>query len=230
MLRDIWRSSAVGAAVRGLAGRERALTSPAGTSPWIAPEPWIASEPGLRAEVARNVEESRHGGTSAPGFGSGYLQDIRSRLDDPRPWHRTEESFLLGRCTGVRVQDPLWDPNLVELLVRIHPLACNEGGLTKALVRSTLARRFPGLGFESQRKSPLGTFIRSVTSTQTGSASRALGDVTVLGELGVVEPEQVRVFLNNPPQGKEWRVWDILNLEAWARAYYRPETRRACLG
>jgi len=221
LLVDAWYNSAARRGARGLVRRSRATANAAGTRPWIAPEPWIAPDPALRAQVASRVEESRVQRSRPAGDKGFYLQDIRSRLDAPSPWLRMEESFLLGRHTGVWVHDPLWDADLIELLLRVRPEVRNFGGRSKALVRSMLARRFPHLGFERQGKRLLGTFIDSVTSAEVGRASRALGPRSVLGELGGVDGGRVRAFLEDPPSGKGWRVWDLLNLEAWARAHSR---------
>ena len=57
----------------------------------------------------------------------------------------------MGRRTGVPVREPFWDPDLIELLVRVRPAARSADGLAKALVRRPLTGRFPGLGFERQR-------------------------------------------------------------------------------
>src|SRR5262249_57988595 len=111
-----------------------------------APEAWIAPDPALRAQLARRAEETRErGGASARPGRSAYEIDIQSRLDDPRTWLRTEETFMLGRRWGVSVLDPFWDADLVDLLARVRPEIRNRRGVSKALVRGPPPRPFPHL-------------------------------------------------------------------------------------
>jgi hypothetical protein len=129
----------------------------------------------------------------------------------------------MGRRIGVPVREPFWDPDLIDLLVRVRPQARSAGGLSKALVRRPLAKRFPGLGFEQQRKSNLGIALLSVLATQAGPTLRAMGGVRTLVDLGVIDGEQVHVLLEDALAGRSHRdrlgwAWELLNLEAWARA------------
>ncbi len=137
-----------------------------------------------------------------------------------------EESFLLGRRIGVRIQHPFWDADLVDLLMKIRPHVRIRGGLTKALERSSLIRRFPGLGFESQRKGWLRNAFLSAVAAEAGAARQAMAGIRTIGELGIVDLAQVNVYLDDLLARKGFQgvmqAWEILNLEAWARAHYRP--------
>jgi asparagine synthetase B (glutamine-hydrolysing) len=224
LLHNAWSTWAVLAPGRALLRQRRLAAARAvATPPWLAPEPWIAPDPALRAQVARRMEEYWDSNAPIQGTNSAYIADLRLKFEAPPVWLVTEETFVLGRHTGASIHHPLWDADLVALLTRTRPQVRNMGGLYKALVRSTLARRFPGLDFESQRKQlPLSPFMQSRTSAEAGRAAQSLGDPRVLGELGVVDLRQAGAFLHTPPPQKGWRVWDILKLEAWARAHYRP--------
>src|SRR5262249_44754217 len=199
LLRDTWAGRAARRLRLMAQGRISETTGPGG---WIGPEAWIAPDPALRAQLARRAEETRESGTSPRPGGSAYEIDIQSRLDDPRTWLRTEETFVLGRRWGVSVLDPFWDADLVDLLARVRPEIRNRGGVSKALVRGALARRFPQLGFENQTKQMLGTFIQTITSREAGRAIRALGDRWTLGELGVIDTGRARAFLAGFPKSK----------------------------
>ena len=113
----------------------------------------MAPDPTLRAQVVERLEASYAEMRSDPGTDGYYLRDTRSRLESADKWFREEETFLVGQRQGMPVREPFWDPDLIEFLVRVRPRARSAGGLAKALVRRPLAGRFPGLGFESQRKS-----------------------------------------------------------------------------
>jgi Asparagine synthase len=100
----------------------------------------------------------------------------------------------------VQLQAPLRDADLVDLLARIRPRVRNKGGVSKALVRSALAQRFPRRGFESQRKSPSRLiFIQSIILAEAGRARRTLDDRWVLGELGVIDSNRSALSWTIPP-------------------------------
>jgi hypothetical protein len=125
---------------------------------------------------------------------------------------------------GLSLRQPFWDPDLIECVVRIRPHVRSAGGQAKALVRRPLARRFPGLGFDRRPKSSLGGPFLEVVTAQAGAVHTAIGGIQTLGELGVADPEPVREGLDaalagRGPAGWLWSIWDILNLEAWARAH-----------
>jgi hypothetical protein len=189
-----------------------------------ASPPWIAPDPGLRAQVAERLEAAYARAAADPKGESYYLRSTRSRLDAPEIWLREEETFLVGRRTGIPVREPFWDADLIELLVRVRPAARTAGGLAKALVRRPLTERFPGLGFEGQRKSNLGAALLSVLETQARAARQAMGELRALVDLGVIDGEQVRVLVDDAVAGRSHRyrlgwVWEFLNLEAWTRAH-----------
>jgi asparagine synthase (glutamine-hydrolysing) len=218
LLLQAWRT----AAFRVGAGRlvTRRWRTPAGRS--TASPSWVAPDPALRAQVAQRFEESYVRRASEARTGTYYLRDTRSRLDSAEKCFRNEETFLVGRRTGVPVREPFWDPDLVDFLVRVHPRVRSAGDRAKALVRRPVARRFPELGFERQRKSFMGSALLSVLVNQTRAAREAVGALRILGDLGVVHERQLGLLLDEALAGKAspWRLqwaWDVLNLETWAR-------------
>jgi asparagine synthase (glutamine-hydrolysing) len=217
---DAYRAAAVRlGAARLVRRRRRALAMRNAGSP-----PWITPDPALRAEMLERLEAAYARKAAGPKNESYYLRDTRSRLDAPETWLREEETFLVGRRTGVPVREPFWDPDLIELLVRVRPAARSADGLAKSLVRRPLTGRFPGLGFERQRKSNLGAALLSVLETQARSARQAMGELRALVDLGVIDGDQVRVLMDDALAGRSHRyrlgwVWEFLNLEAWTRAH-----------
>ena len=188
----LWRSGVREVLPRCLAdrsssGRSRAAgatprtTVAVRTATWPG---WVAPDPVLRAQVTQRLEESYLRRASESRTGSYYSRDTRSRLDSGERCFRNEETFLLGRRTGVDVREPYWDPDLVDFLVRVRPPARSVGGMAKALVRRPLTRRFPELGFERQRKSWMGRALQSVLESQTAAARQAVGPLRNLAELG----------------------------------------------
>ena len=190
----------------------------------VATPPWAAPDPQLHAQVLDRLEAAYARAAAEPRPDSYYLRDTRSRLDSADKWFREEETFLVGQRTGIPIREPFWDPDLIEFLVRVRPRARSRGNRAKALVRGPLARRFPDLDFDRQRKSWLGPALRTVVSTQAGAAGRALGGFSTLVDLGVIDRQQARAFVDDGCAETsrqflfDWS-WQLLNLEAWARAH-----------
>ena len=179
--------------------------------------PWVAPDPDLRTELKRRSAGSLVKANPKQGF---YLRDIRAGLDHPLLAMELEERHELGRRTGVRFLHPFWDADLVEMLIRTPPALLDRGGRSKGLVRETLAKRFPTLGFDRQRKIAATPFYTTLLRAEGGSLLERLGTFSELGDLGVVNPVSARAFAadafaRDPDQLH--RVWDLLNLETWVR-------------
>jgi hypothetical protein len=123
---------------------------------------------------------------------------------------------------------PFWDPELDEFLYRTPPELLNAGGRSKALVRQSVASRFPGLGFENQRKIVATGVVRSLIDTEGVRAWSALLEAGALGRAGLVDGtalrKQVGEILGNREAQKYYLVWDLLALESFLRA--RQEGKR----
>jgi hypothetical protein len=136
-----------------------------------------------------------------------------------------EEAFQSGRELGLRFGHPLWDADLLTFLYRTPPELLNQGGRSKGLVRGMLARRFPELGFERQRKVTGTPVVRELVTREGKVAWRRMGGATALAELGIVDEGAASTLIDGVlDQAKSpeknvyaYRVWDILALEAWVR-------------
>jgi asparagine synthetase B (glutamine-hydrolysing) len=182
---------------------------------------WLAPDPALREEL----EHRRHGQVrskrQAPD--SFYLRSARTALDIPLISMVSEEAFNVGQRLGARELHPFWDADLIGLLYRTPPFLLNDGGRNKGLVRSTLARRFPQVGFNQQRKMGASSFYATSIYREGGEALRQLGEIRILADLGVVNGPGLRAVLEetlaNQPEGQAYHIWKVLNLESWARAH-----------
>jgi asparagine synthetase B (glutamine-hydrolysing) len=219
LLEQRWPASRVTDALKRRKTRRRHLTTAAGSASWCAPEPWIATDPKLRTAIStrlltRDTQDS--GGRNE----SAWVTTLRDQLSAPIPWLRAEETFVLGREAGMPISDPFWNADLIEFMIRVRPLTRQRNGIPKALIRERLVRRFPDLGFERQQKKLIGNLIQSITLAETKQALGTLGGKWVLDELGIIDSRQMLRTIDDLTGAKGWRIWDVLNLEAWVRANY----------
>jgi hypothetical protein len=133
-----------------------------------------------------------------------------------------EEQYELGARLGVRFMHPYWDPDLAAHIYRTPPQMLLQGGRSKGLVRATVARRFPGLGFERQRKVSAWAFFTALVAAQGPSVARTVGSFRALSAIGVVEPEAARAFVEDGFRRQDRKMLaanQLFTLEMWARDY-----------
>ncbi len=155
--------------------------------------------------------------------GSFYVRDMRPNLDHPIVSWETEEMFEVYRRAGVRVLQPFWDADLIELLYRTPPMLLLRNGRNKGLIRASLARRFPKLGFDRQKKIEAGDFYKSLISREIGPPWKKLEDARILADLGILDEKRFRPalkqILTQRPGIEVNQIWSVLNLETWARTH-----------
>ena len=182
---------------------------------------WFAPDGALREEL----KARRYGRTPSKRErpDSFYLRSARSALDSPLISMAAEEAFNVGQRLGAPELHPFWDADLVDLLYRTPPFLLNSGGRNKGLVRSTLARRFPQVGFNEQRKMGASSFYSTSIYREGGEALRQMGEIQILADLGIADGIGLRTSLEEilarQPEGQGYQIWKVLNLESWARAH-----------
>src|SRR6266536_3612134 len=186
---------------------------------WVRPD-WRAPDPALRREWDQRREEETANQAQAPS--SHYLREVRTSLDHPLVSWELEEMFEVYQRAGVHLVQPYQDADLVDMLYRTPPMLLLHDGRSKGLVRRSLARRFPNLGFERQRKMEATRFYASLIYKDGAQIWEELGGAQTLANLGIID-ERYRPVLDRLLQRREdgtsaHRVWTVLNLETWARA------------
>ena len=216
-LRPILRAQAIRAlrpVAPGLIARRRRRRTAAAMPDWVAPDGELRELMLTRAEEGMaNLEWERSG--------SFYLQQGRISLDHAIVSMELEEVFQNGSHLGVRMMQPYWDPDLVDLLYRIPPEALTRGGRAKGLVRDTLARRFPNLGLENQKKVIATRYFTSLMVGEGRAIWDEMGGPQGLIELGILDGKRIEaaakaLFAKADARAAN-RIWNILNLEAWVR-------------
>lgn len=180
---------------------------------------WVAPEEDLRLEQRRRAEHALTISDPPEGF---YMREMRMAIDHTLTSWDLEEQYTLGKRIGVSFRHPYWDPDVVEMLYRTPPLTLCEGGRTKSLVRQSLARRFPGIELERQRKVAATSFYRALLMRELPALANAAGNFPVLSGLGVLDGRAMRsAIADGMAEGgkKLHRVWGAINLELWTRSH-----------
>jgi hypothetical protein len=94
------------------------------------------------------------------------------------------------------------------------------GGRSKALVRDSVARRFPNLGFEQQKKRAATGFYRGILLREVPPLWDAGGGLRTLARLGIVSQEKIEVLRREAlakPHPLTYKTYEMLNIEHWTR-------------
>jgi asparagine synthetase B (glutamine-hydrolysing) len=187
-----------------------------GTPPWVRPDRELNEE--LMDRAVDFVERNSYRGSSF------YCDDCRASLDFVTTSLELERTFEDGRRAGVPIQEPYWDAEFQEFLYRVPPEMLQQGGRTKGLVREMLARRFPELGFERQKKVLADEFANDIFITEIPETLRAMGGAQALADLGVVDAKKLdeeitRIATDPAERPRAYLIWHALSLESWARAH-----------
>jgi asparagine synthase (glutamine-hydrolysing) len=189
---------------------------------WIAPGAELRSRIVERALGSDSLPSNAARRPPSRGHSRFYFEELRLSLDHTFVAMEMEETFERGRLVGAALLAPYWDADLLELLYRTPPELLNRGGRAKGLVRDALARRFPNLGFERQRKVSALRFATSLLFSETATAWPSIG-ARKLAEAGVVDPKSIERTVESLLTAGDARsiqtVWDVLNLEVWLRSH-----------
>ena len=190
-------------------------------APWVPPV-WLAPDPDLRREFDQRRDEEHTDRKYASE--SVYLREIRPALDHAVISWEAEEQFEVYQKAGVRLLHPFWDPDIIDMLYRTPPLQLLKDGFNKSLVRASVARRFPKLGFERQRKVEATSFYASQIYRSASETWQQMGGARTLANLGIIDERSLRPVIERLLEGRQegrkaHRVWTVLNLESWARAH-----------
>lgn len=200
-------------------------------------KPWLAPDPALRRELIERDEEYVLGQESEddllPVSGPReYFRECRQALTHPLVSMEAEEVFEYSRGAGVRVLHPYWDTRLVEFLHAVPPPLLNNDGRSKGLIRAMLARRFPTLGFERQRKTITASYFGRSVVSQAPEVWREMGGADALAAAGIIDPDRAAAIYDFAPSATTLDdaspapshrttdpMWEILTLESWLRAH-----------
>jgi len=186
---------------------------------------WVAPDPELRRQLDERLEHNLDQLMQAPeirGKHGFYFSSLPKSFINVLKSIEFEEDFEIGSSLGLRIVPPYYDPDLLEVLLRIPPETLHKGGREKGVVRETLDRRFPALKFEKQKKASAIQFFQSILLTEGPNLWQKLGGGRVLAQLGIVDLKVsdgiLRDSLSSNLHFHTHRIWELLSMEAWTRA------------
>lgn len=184
---------------------------------------WLMPDDALRKQVGDRIEHNETSRTQDPGPFGIYFSEARLALDHPIISWELEETFENGRRMGMRFLHPYWDPDLIEMLWRMPPSLLARGGRMKGLVREVVARRFPDLGFERQKKVEVKGLFFSILAKEAPAMWREMGGAKALSALGLAEHSRLdseffaALSAGSGSYQRACRLFDIMNMETWLR-------------
>jgi asparagine synthetase B (glutamine-hydrolysing) len=185
--------------------------------------PWLKVEPQLRREFLQRIETSDSDFRPLDGPYGYYLGDALRGLDHPIVSWEMEEHFENACRLGVRLLHPYIDADLVEMLCAVSPELLAHGAASKGLVRESLARRLPDLGFQRQRKIVVRRALPQRVLGDGLRLWRESGKAKALPALGLAEADQLDIYLARLLKSEShcdtFRAWQIMGTEDWLRAH-----------
>jgi asparagine synthase (glutamine-hydrolysing) len=182
---------------------------------------WCSSDLTLWSEIALRAETIETDRTREPAHYGYYFAESRLSLDHPLASLEVEEIFENGRRLGVRVLQPYFDAELAEMLYRAPISLLNRGGLSKGLVRETISRRFPRLGFDRQKKIDIKEYFSELMRRDGERIWKRMGGAQALAALDLANPGHadlfVRTAINAGEHRQAFQAWMIMSMESWLK-------------
>ncbi len=155
---------------------------------------WIAPDPSLKREMENRIKQSLNYKKPKQNRGGFYVNALMSKNYKTRFGMLRDERFETSIIAGLHKFSPLINDELMTFLYRIPPKMLNFGGQSKGIPRRMLANRYPGLGFEQQKKSHYTSYRIKILEQEIESAWRKLDGTPALAQLGIVDPKKLGEF------------------------------------
>ncbi len=184
---------------------------------------WVAPDPELRSQMEQRISEMVETELNKPEpdtpYGFYNLTSVTSNFDQALFSMDQEEDYEIGRRLGMVYGQPYWDTDLIEFLCRIPPRLLIVDGREKSIVRKTIARRFPNLGFEKQKKVMASKFYYANLVSGGAEAREKIGGLHMLDKYGIIgnntSGDPFGEIIASPDFRIGYRAWELLNFEVW---------------
>lgn len=181
---------------------------------------WLASEPGLREALVETIASER----MRPGL-RGLARRSRQRLlSHGSTSIMLEQSFAASQRTGVRVQAPLLDPDVVSVINSLPPARLVAHGRAKALAAELAGTRVAAYRDRWPATVYGDSLWRGALAAEGSSAWTSLDGLPALANLGIVDEARFRKQVQAPvgSSAEAARMIRALILERWLQARILP--------
>jgi asparagine synthase (glutamine-hydrolysing) len=186
---------------------------------------WVAADPELQAMANDRVEilvEEYMSRMNPRGKYPFYSNSFSNHFINTITSMEMEQNFEAAERMGLTLAYPYFDPDLIQLLLRMSPEVLQQGGMEKGIVRSAVARRFPDLEFEKQKKVSAMSFWQSIITTEGRDLFYQTGGPATLIQMGIVNGNVIGAVMDDAFASKSpfqnTKIWDLLLLETWLRS------------
>jgi asparagine synthetase B (glutamine-hydrolysing) len=183
---------------------------------WVVLKGALGDELLVRAEAARRRERLERSLSA-----SLYEYEMKRSLAHPVVLGELESRFEMGERTGVRVVEPYWDADLVELLYHTPPEFLHRGNVQKGLVRQLIRDAIPDMKLPKNNKIHGAKYFQERVRKEARRAWDRFGGAKRLDEMGIVDNSKLSRLLEKQfadPAASLWLVPHVLSIEAWVRA------------
>jgi len=149
-----------------------------------------------------------------------YVGSLRRLMQRPLMLIGHDQSHAWAGHVGFTFFYPYFDRDVVELSVRTEPSRLLAGGRMKAPLRRLLAERLAGV-VQQARKVDVSEAVHRLLRGGGRRVWLELGGPARLGELGIVDPDQLNRRMDDYFAGRHdgFRLtWNVLSTEIWLRA------------
>lgn len=189
--------------------RRRRQRAAARLPAWAVPDPAVRERLLERRSRPHPVElGDRQASTRLEGLASPHL----ARL--------LEEDYLTGLRTGVEYRSPYYDVDLVELVSALPAQALLLDGQVKGVAYASLRRRGMAAIADRLRPAYFDGVVATALEREAGSLVDALGGLSRLGALGVIDATSVETSLRGLGSSTSleyYPSWQLFAMESWLR-------------
>jgi hypothetical protein len=176
---------------------------------------WLVPEPGLRDELAETIASRRVQPPSR-------RRACRSRqrfLEHPSTSIMLEQTFAASQRTGVRVEAPLLDPDVISVINSLPPVRLVAHGRAKALAAELAATRVSAYRDHWPATVYGDSLWRGALAAEGAAAWASLDGVPALAGLGIIDEAlfrgQVQAPAGSTTSAEAARMIRALILERW---------------
>jgi hypothetical protein len=183
---------------------------------------WLVPEPGLRDELAETIASRR----VQPPLRRRASRSRERFLEQPSTSIMLEQIFAASQRTGVRVEAPLLDPDVISVINSLPPVRLVAHGRAKALAAELAATRVSAYRDHWPATVYGDSLWRGSLAAEGAAAWSSLGGLPVLASLGIIDEARFRRQVQAPvasrTSAEAARIIRALILERWLQVRILP--------